>query len=133
MKDLDRREFLKRSALTGTAAAGMGLWALEAAQQPALAATPGTVKWGALCLPPGGAPQQIGVATLEHKVGRRFDTTHYRMPWTSRLLNQFTKWSRKTHHTQILSWFARTSRGLVSWQGIAKGHQDAWITSRPAR
>jgi len=130
MTDLDRRAFLKRSALTGTAAAGIGLWGLEAASQPAMAATAGTVKWGALCLPPNHATQQSGVASLESKVGRRFDTTHYRVPWTSDLVNSFTSWSASTGHTQILSWFARTKSGLVSWSGIAQGRQDAWITTQ---
>lgn len=130
---IERREFLKRGALTSTAVAGMGLLGLEGLTQPALAATPnvaGTVKWGALCLPPAGLSQESGVAALEHHVGRRLDTTHYRMPWTSPLVNRFTKWSHQTHHTPILSWFARTSKGLVSWQGIAQGHQDAWITQQ---
>jgi len=128
--NIDRREFLKRSAITGTAAAGMGAWILETAGQPAEAATTGQVEWGALCLPPGKASQQSGVAALEAKVGRKFDTTHYRMPWTTDLVNSFTSWSASTGHTQILSWFARTQKGLVSWKGIAAGNQDAWITTQ---
>ncbi len=127
---IDRREFLKRSALTGTAAASLGWWALEGAELPAFAATAGTVKWGALCLPPGKQLQQAGVAALEAQVGRKFDTTHYRMPWTTPLVNKFTSWSASTGHTQILSWFARTKGGLVSWKGIGQGHQDAWIATQ---
>ena len=37
-------------------------------------------------------------------------------------MNKFTKWSAHTRHTPILSWFARTKGGLVSWRGIAQGH-----------
>ncbi len=132
-RSIDRREFLKRTAVTGTAAASLGVWALEGADQPALAAgTAGRVKWGALCLPPGRITQEQGVQNLQFRVGRKFDTTHYRMPWTTPLVNKFTRWSAGSNHTQILSWFARTKGGLVSWRGIADGQQDAWIT-RQAR
>jgi hypothetical protein len=129
-RDIDRREFLKRGAVAGTAAASLGVWALEGAQQPAFAVTPGQVKWGALCLPRPGHTQEQAVRGLQMKVGRKFDTTHLRMPWTTPLVNNFTRWSGSTGHTQILSWFARTQGGLVSWRGIAQGHQDAWITKQ---
>src|SRR2546425_777894 len=99
---IDRREFLKRGALTGAAAAGMGLWALDAAD-PAWAGIAGKVKWGALTLPRGSGSQEQGVMALQKKVGRKFDTTHYRMPWTTPLVNKFTSWSASTGHTQILS------------------------------
>lgn len=122
---LDRRDFLKRSALTGTAAASLGLVTL-AGHESASAAT--SCKWGALSL---RAPDQItAIGALETKLGRKFETTHYRMPWTSDLVNKFTSWSANTGHTQILSWFARTKTSMVSWRGIANGNQDAWITTQ---
>jgi hypothetical protein len=129
-RDIDRREFLKRGAVAGTAAASLGVWALEGADQPAFAGVAGQVKWGALCLPRAGNTQEHAVRGLQMKVGRTFDTTHLRIPWTTPLVNSFTRWSGSSGHTQILSWFARTKGGLVSWRGIAEGNQDAWITKQ---
>lgn len=125
---LERRAFLKKSALAGAATAGLS-WAALAEMAPATAATAATsCQWGALSL--RGTSQQTAIDQLERQVGRKFDTTHYRMPWTSDLNNKFTSWSAGTGHTQILSWFARTKRGAVSWRGIANGSQDAWITTQ---
>jgi hypothetical protein len=91
------------------------------------------VRWGALCEPTAGQSSAEAVLALERRVGRRFSTTHHRLPWTSDLVNPFTRWSVRTGHTPIISWFARTpARGLVSWRGIAQGNHDAWIT-RQAR
>src|SRR5205085_11801501 len=89
-------------------------------------------RWGALCLPGDGqTSQQASVAALQTKVGRKFATTHYRMPWTTPLVNSFTTWSATNGHAeQILSWFARTKSGLVSWKAIAAGNYDAWITTQ---
>ncbi len=123
--DIDRRNFLKRSALVGGAVAGLSWWEL-AGEAPAKQHP--RVRWGALSL--AGGNQEKATAHLEHQVGRKFNTTHYRMPWTSDLVNGFTKWSHQTGHTQILSWFARTKSGPVSWRGIAQGQHDAWITKQ---
>ncbi len=126
---IDRREFLRKSALAGGVA--LGLSAADLIEVLPASATASCL-WGALCLPKAGQnDQQVAVAALEAKVGRKFATTHYRMPWTTPLVNSFTTWSAKNgHSTQILSWFARTSSGLVSWQGIANGKYDAWITTQ---
>lgn len=124
--EIERREFLRRSALAGTAAASLGAVTLLGSD-PASAAQ--RCHWGALSLR-FKSDQQRGVRRLEYQVGRKFDTTHYRMPWTTPLVNDFTRWSARTGHTQILSWFARTQGGLVSWRGIAAGHNDGWITNQ---
>jgi hypothetical protein len=126
-RTIDRRSFLKRSAVAGTAAVGLSVYGLGDLE--ALAAKGRHVRWGALCLE---GDQQTSVREMERKVGRRFATTHYRMPWTSDLVNGFTRWSASSDHTQVLSWFARTKSGPVSWRSIADGHHDAWIT-RQAR
>ena len=128
---IDRRGFLKRSgavgaAAVGAAAVGTSWYGLAA---PAEAAT-NHCRWGSLVLGRGAQSQMTAVKLLEQKVGRRFDTTHYRMPWATDLVNSFTSWSANTGHTQILSWFARGPGGLVSWRGIAQGHQDAHITAQ---
>lgn len=130
---IDRREFLRKTAIAGGVAAGTAATGLSGLfTDPAYAAV--GARWGALALPAGGQhDQQTAVATLERQVGRKFYTTHYRMPWTSPLVNGFTKWSHHSGHPrQILSWFARTKAGPIGWRGIADGNHDAWIT-RQAR
>ena len=124
---LDRRDFLKKAAVAGTATAGLG-WLTYADLQHEAVAKGRHCKWGALSLK--GSSQESAMRALEHQVGRKFDTTHYRMPWDSDLVNKFTQWSAHTGHTPILSWFARTKGGLVSWRGIAQGQHDAWITKQ---
>jgi hypothetical protein len=123
--DIERREFLKRAAVVGGAGASLGAATLLGAD-PASAAQ--RCRFGALSLRMND--QRTGVRRLEYQMGRKFDTTHYRMPWTSPLVNDFTRWSAASGHTQILSWFARTKSGPVSWRGIAAGHNDGWITSQ---
>jgi hypothetical protein len=123
---IDRRRFLLDATVAGAAlvAAGSGVvWA------PPADAGRRRVMWGALALPSGGQrDQQQAVRALERRVGRRFDTTHYRMKWDVPLVNGFTRWSADTgHRRQILSWFARTRSGLVSWSAIGDGRHDDWI------
>jgi hypothetical protein len=128
---IDRRLFLKKSGLVGAAAAGAAATATSwYGLAPEASAATRTCRWGSLVLGKGAQSQMDAVKVLEQKIGRRFDTTHYRMPWTAPLVNQFTSWSANTGHTQILSWFARGPGGLVSWRGIANGDRDAWITQQ---
>lgn len=127
LDQIDRRGFLKKSGLVGAAAVGLSLNGLAEASAAAPAAS---CRWGSLVLGRGKQSQLDAVKALEQKVGRRFNTTHYRMPWATPLVNSFTSWSANTGHTQILSWFARGPGGLVSWKGIANGDRDAWITTQ---
>ncbi|GIU97211.1 MAG: hypothetical protein KatS3mg013_1014 [Actinomycetota bacterium] len=124
---MDRRTFLKRSALVGATLAAAPNLGLDS-----LAATRRNVRWGALCLPRSGQRDQIeAVQDLEAKVGRRFDTTHYRLRWELPLVNDFTRWSVRTGHTPIISWFTRKrGGGMVSWEAIARGEHDEWITKQ---
>jgi hypothetical protein len=131
---IDRRSFLKKSGLVGAAAAAgataLGTSWMDMPVAEAATAT-GVVRWGASVFTRGAQhTQQQAVKALEEKVGRRFDVTHFRMPWTSSLSNQFTNWSANTGHTQLLSWFARGPGGPLSWRGIANGDRDAWITTQ---
>jgi hypothetical protein len=126
---IDRREFLKKTAIVGAGAAA-GVSILGSVPPPAEAATAGA-RFGSLCQTRGGQSDQDAVLALEHKVGRRFSTTHHRLPWDNKLVNPFTTWSVQTGHTPIISWFARMGPNSPTlWTGIAQGRQDAWITSQ---
>jgi hypothetical protein len=125
---IDRREFLRKSAIVGAgAAAGVSLLG---SVPPAEAAVAGA-RWGSLCQTRSGQSSQDAVLALEHKVGRKFRTTHHRLPWTNHLVNDFTTWSVQTGHTPIISWFARSHPNKpILWGSIAAGKQDAWITTQ---
>jgi hypothetical protein len=125
MSRMNRREFLTRSAATGAALTVAGRLALPDISSAATR----NILWGANCLPKSGQrSQQEAVAEMERRLGRRFDTAHFRMTWTVPLVNDFTRWSVNSGHVPLLSWFTRKrSGGMVSWSSIARGDQDAWI------
>ena len=122
---MDRRDFLR-----GTAALGASLVIGQAGATPASAKR--SIKWGALCLPRNGQRDQIeAVKALQNKVDRRFDTTHFRLPWDRDLVNDFTKWSVASGHVPIISWFTRRSGGgMISWSSVAAGDHDGYITTQ---
>lgn len=127
---IDRRSFLKKSGLVGAATVGATALGASLIGLPEASAAAGSCRWGSCVFGRGNQSQMAAVKTLEQQIGRRFDVTHYRMPWATNLENQFTTWSANTGHTQLLSWFARGPGGLVSWRGIANGDRDAWITTQ---
>ncbi|MDH4111202.1 MAG: twin-arginine translocation signal domain-containing protein [Actinomycetota bacterium] len=123
-RTIDRRSFLKRSAAAGTAAVGLSVYGLGDLE--ALAGNAGC-RWGALIQ---SSDPIADVRKMERRMGRKFATTHHRLPWTNDLDNKFTRWSVQTNHKPIVSWFARTKAGPVSWRAIADGRHDGWITSQ---
>jgi hypothetical protein len=124
MTPMNRREFLTRSALIGATAAAGRLVLPDVSS-----AATRQLLWGANCLPRAGQRDQVeAVRHMERRLGRRFDTTHFRMTWDVPLVNDFTRWSVATGHVPLLSWFTRTrSGGMVRWASIAAGNHDAWI------
>jgi hypothetical protein len=88
----------RRDLLRGAAALGAGLVISQSGVLPAEAERR-KIRWGALCLPRNGQKDQIeAVKALEHKVGRHFATTHFRLPFDRDLVNDFTKWGVHTGH-----------------------------------
>ncbi|MGZ8629941.1 MAG: twin-arginine translocation signal domain-containing protein [Actinomycetota bacterium] len=124
-RTIDRRSFLKRSAAAGTAAIGLSVYGLGDLE--ALAGSKAGCRWGALIQSDN---PEADVRNMERHVKRRFATTHHRLPWTVDLSNGFTRWSVETSHKPIISWFARTKSGPVSWRAIADGRYDGWITNQ---
>jgi hypothetical protein len=122
---IDRRSFLKRTAAAGTAAVGLSVYGLHDLE--ALAGARRGCRWGALVQ---SRDPVRDVRSMEERVGRKFATTHHRLPWTNDLNNKFTRWSVATDHRPIISWFARTKSGPVSWRAIAEGRHDGWITNQ---
>jgi hypothetical protein len=123
---MERRAFLR-----GSAALAAGLAVTPFGDQMALAGRQ-RIRWGALCLPAAGQSDQIeAVKALERRVGRRFATTHFRLPWERSVVNPFTEWSVRSGHTPIISWFTRKAGGgFVSWRSIAQGDHDGYIANQ---
>jgi hypothetical protein len=124
-RTIDRRSFLKRTAAAGTAAMGVSVYGLGDLE--AIAGSGAGCRWGALIQ---SNNQEADVRAMERRVGRKFATTHHRLPWTNDLNNGFTRWSVQGNRKPIISWFARTRSGAISWQAIANGQHDGWITSQ---
>lgn len=126
--EIDRREFLKRSAVVGGVAAtsvGVGL----ADMAPAWGAS--RCRWGALADTSGSTDQITALRNLERMVGRRFDVTHWRGGWDVPLVNGFTRWAARRHPKQIISWFAWRSPGGSTFVGeVANGQHDRWIRTQ---
>jgi len=119
---MDRREFLKKSALAG---AGLTLTSLG---WPPTAWGGNSMKWGALAETEENQNLMTALTALETKVGRRFATAHARIKWETSLVNTFTTWSVDTGHVPIISWFSRKAAGgAVRWSSIASGAHDSWI------
>ena len=119
---MERRDFLKRSALVGAAAAVTGplTWVPEASAGS-------RIRWGICTVSRGSMSQPELVRHLEREVGRRFGTTHHRLAWDVPLVNSYSSWAANGR-TPLISWFSRLSGGgSVSWSSIAGGSHDAWI------
>ena len=125
-RTIDRRSFLKRTAAAGTAAIGVSVYGLGDMEE-ALARRRRGCRFGALVQ---SNNPEADVRNMERRVGRKFATTHHRLPWTNDLNNGFTRWSVAANHKPIISWFARTKSGAVSWRAIADGRHDGWITNQ---
>jgi hypothetical protein len=122
-RTIDRRSFLKQGAAAGTAALGLSVYGLGDLE--ALAGRGSGCRLGALVLV---GDQLTSLKKMEKRMGRRFATTHHRLPWRVDLNNSFTRWSVQTGHKPIVSWFARVNKSAPAiWGEIAAGHHDPWI------
>jgi hypothetical protein len=128
---LDRRQFLKTSALTGAAIAfpgwviGRAAWA-DAAPQGCL--------WGAYVRPRGTETPQSAVGALELKIGRRLGITRHYLNWADELPGSYAEWSASQGYRQYISWHALgRDGGGISWASIAAGKYDTRIREQARR
>ncbi len=131
---MDRREFLKTAALTAAGVALAGVAETTLLAQPSFAdiASGTGDTFGASVQPIGGQSDPEALAALEALTGRKFDTVHNRMPWSSHLVNQYSEYIAGRGQVPILSWFTRGRGGSVKWADIAAGKQDDRITAEAA-
>jgi hypothetical protein len=128
---LDRRQFLKTSALTGAAIAFPG-WVIGRSAW-ADVAPPGCL-FGAYVRPRGSETPQSAVANLETKIGRRLGITRHYLNWQDELPGGYAEWSVSQGYAQYISWHALGQDGVgVSWKSIAEGNHDGWIRDQARR
>jgi hypothetical protein len=128
---MDRRDFLRTSALTGAAVAspgwvvGRGAWA-ETRSKGCL--------WGAFVRPRGEETPQSAIATLEARIGRRLGVTRHYLNWQDDLPGTYAEWSTSQGYRQYLSWHALGREGGgIPWKSIADGRYDGYIREQARR
>jgi len=131
---MDRRDFMKRAAVTSAGVALVTATETASFSRPAFADMGGAAgaTFGASVQPVGGQSVTDCLMQLEDLIGRRFATVHNRMPWDTSLVNRYSEFIANRGQVPILSWFTR-GRTTVHWSAIANGAQDARITTEAQR
>jgi hypothetical protein len=126
---MDRREFLKVSALTGTTAFAWGVRMPEvlAIQRSASTLATGHCLWGAHAEPRGTENFRSAITNLEGMIGRGLAISRHYVLWESSIPDRHQVWSAQQGRLPYVSWHAVSRREGVSWGSIAAGLEDAWI------
>jgi len=131
---VERREFVKKAALTGAALLGSRIPILRSSPASAQAdgVVPSTLSeclWG-IHAEPGtqyNTPYKA-IAHAESLAGRRFAVDRQYHKWDDTLPTAYEVWTRSQGRIPYVSWNSYTGHGsVVSWQSIAGGSHDSWI------
>jgi len=133
---MDRRDFLKKSALTGAAVAlGSRIPILSSALADSSSdpLTAGCL-WGVHCEPrTQTATAYTAIQNLEQKVGRRFAVDRQYHRFDTVLPTTYERWTKQHGRTPYVSWNSFSSSGAaVSWARIAQGYHDVFIRQQAA-
>jgi hypothetical protein len=127
---MDRRDFLKKSALTGAAVAlGSRIPILSSALADSSSdpLTAGCL-WGVHCEPrTKDATMYTAIQSLEERVGRRFAVDRQYHEFNDLLPTKYDRWTKNFGRTPYVSWNSYSNGRPVSWARIAQGHHDDWI------
>ena len=129
---MDRRRFLKTSAVASVGLAVPGVRALVTGNAGARAARRGSIGtgclWGAHAEPRGDEDARSAIVHLEQEIGRRLAISRHYVKWDDELPNDFQAWTVQRGRIPYISWHTETSNGdAVSWSSIAAGDEDDWI------
>jgi hypothetical protein len=124
---IDRREFLRRSAVIGAGVlASHGLATVEIAD-----AASSHCRWGVMASPRAGQTWSQALTDLEQKVHRKFSIVRRYHVWDEPLPTRFETWYSRHGRTPYVGWHAFDSSGdPIPWASIAAGDHDAWIHSQ---
>ena len=125
---MDRRDFMKRAAVTSAGVALATVSETTLFSRPAFADQGGAAgaTFGASVQPLGSQSTTDALLHLEDLANRPLATVHNRMPWQTSLVNKYSEFIAGRGQVPILSWFTRGSTD-VRWSAIASGAQDARI------
>lgn len=122
---MERREFLRVSAVAGLAAASGAVGI-----QDALARRDRHL-WGAYVDQRNGQEAQKAVNAFESMIGRKLDVTRHYAGWDLNLPTAFIDWSAHAGHTPYVALHAWTQRGeVIPWAEIANGRHDSRLRSQ---
>jgi hypothetical protein len=123
---MERREFLRNTALTG---AGIALAGSAGWPDPALASA--SCLFGAHALPRGSqATQKESTLALEAEIGRKLGVFRRYSYWDEPPPDQTHLWAAQGGRIPYISWHAYTrNRTYIPWASIARGTHDAYIRS----
>lgn len=129
---MDRRRFLKTSALAGVGLAVPGVRARlpgNAGARRGRRESGGTgCLWGANAEPRGDEDGRSAIVHLERKIGRRLAISRHYVKWDYALPDNFQAWTVSRGRIPYISWHTETVAGeRVSWSSIANGDHDDWI------
>jgi hypothetical protein len=121
---VDRRRFLRGSALAGASVLASSVLPAESA----LAVTP-RVRFGAAAEPRGGeSNQREAVLALERKLGRRLRIMRRYSFWEDGGADRTHRWASDGGRIPYMSWHAYTRGGrTIPWRSIARGDHDAYL------
>lgn len=134
---MDRRHFLKTSALASVGMAVPGVRALVTGSGGARTAGRGSrgtgCLWGAHAEPRGDEDARRAIVHLEQEIRRRLAISRHYVKWDYPLPDSFQAWSVSKGRIPYIGWHAMTmADNAVPWSSIADGDHDDWI-SRQAR
>jgi len=129
---MDRRRFLKTSALAGVGLAVPRVRAAVSGNTGARTEGRGSrgtgCLWGAHAEPRGDEDARSAIAHLERKIGRRLAISRHYVKWDDEFPSGFQAWTVQRGRIPYISWHTETTDGAaVSWSSIAAGDQDDWI------
>jgi len=130
---VERREFVKRAALTGAALVGAQVPILRpspaGASTDATSATLSECLWGVHCEP--GTTYNTPYKAITHAeslTGRKFAVDRQYHHWDDSLPTNYEVWTRGLGRTPYVSWSSYAKHGTpIGWQSIANGSRDPWI------
>jgi hypothetical protein len=136
---MQRREFLRRSALTGAGLAMAPLLKLsEASADPLIRrliapgpprAATSHCQWGAFAMPQGSQTNIEALLALEAMVGRKMAIHRNYQGMDTDLLSKEAVWLSQRGTTPYRSFHAWTGsqRNAIKWADIAAGNHDSWL------
>jgi hypothetical protein len=131
---MERRDFLKKTALAGAATiigSRIPILTPSAFADGSAEALTGCM-WGIHAEPrTKGGTLYTAITNLEKQVGRRFAIDRQYHRWNTLLPSKYEVWTRNNGRTPYVSWNSYLENGApVLWPHIATGKHDAWIRTQ---